>query len=335
MAIKTAPDILGLDIGGANLKAVHADRTAVLHPFALWQHPHQLASELRELLERMPACDVPAVTMTGEICDCFPTKSHGVQTILDAVEQVADGWPVLVWTTEGRFIDLAAARQAPLLAAAANWLALATLAGRFVREGPALLIDIGSTTTDLIPLLDGRPVPVGRTDTARLQSSELVYTGVERTPVCALLGNTVMAELFATTRDVYVMLGDLPESLETNTADGRPATRAHAQVRLARMLGGDGETCTAEEVMSLARQAASVQQTLLQYALRRVARSLPGPPAKFIVCGSGEFLARRVLAREHVPEDRLLSLSSQLGSTVSAAACAYAVAVLAGEQHDA
>ena len=39
---------------------------------------------------------------------------------------------------------MATARQTPLQVAAANWLALATYAGRFAPDGPALLLDIGS-----------------------------------------------------------------------------------------------------------------------------------------------------------------------------------------------
>src|SRR5205807_547928 len=120
---------------------------------------------------------------------------------LDAVEAVAAGMPVRVWQTTGRFTDVATARKTALQTASANWLALATFAGRYAPSGPALLIDIGSTTTDVVPLLDGRPVPRGRTDSERLEAEELVYTGVRRTPLCALRGD-VVAELFATTLDV-------------------------------------------------------------------------------------------------------------------------------------
>src|SRR5207248_2423845 len=106
--------VLGLDIGGANLKAAHRDGTARLRPFALWKQPERLPAALRALLAEMPARDVLAVTMTGELCDCFATKRDGVHAILDAVEQVAGGTPVLVWTTAGRFTDTAAARRDPL-----------------------------------------------------------------------------------------------------------------------------------------------------------------------------------------------------------------------------
>src|SRR5438552_12194660 len=98
-------------------------------------------------------------------------------------------------------------------AAAANWLALAAYAGRFAPTGTALLVDVGSTTTDLVPLLGGAPVPCGNTDAERLLHRELVYTGVRRTPLCALLGETGAAELFATTLDAYLLLEELPEDV--------------------------------------------------------------------------------------------------------------------------
>src|SRR5262249_53239624 len=150
---------------------------------------------------------------------------------------IAAGKPISVWRNDGRFVDLAVARQVPLQVAAANWLALATYAGRFAPSGPALLLDIGSTTTDVIPLHDGKPTPRGRTDPERLKCGELIYVGVRRTPLCALLGIEGAAEVFATTLDVALILDWIPENPDDcDTADGRPATKAAAHVRLARMM---------------------------------------------------------------------------------------------------
>ncbi len=184
-------DVLGLDIGGANLKAAHSDGTARSRPFALWKAPDRLADALRDLLRGWPPFDRLAVTMTGELCDCFASKREGVLAILAAVRVAAGPTPVAVWRNDGRLVSLDAARADPLPAAAANWLALATWAGRLAPHRHALLIDVGSTTTDIVPLIDGRPVPGGRTDTERLRCGELTYTGVIRTPLCACSAPTV------------------------------------------------------------------------------------------------------------------------------------------------
>ena len=104
------PRILGLDVGGANLKAAAADGRAVSVPFPLWKQPDRLPAVLAELAGRFPEADAFAVTMTGELCDCFENKRQGVNAILDAVEGAGGGAPVRVWATDGRFVDVAAAR---------------------------------------------------------------------------------------------------------------------------------------------------------------------------------------------------------------------------------
>src|SRR6185312_2129950 len=125
------------------------------------------------------------------------------------------------------------ARQNHLGVAAANWHALATFAGRFAPHRGALLIDIGSTSTDVIPLRDGVPAARGLTDRDRLQSRELVYLGVRRTPVFTIVPDRVCAELFATTQDAFVILGLLPEdAADCETANGQSLTHGHCLTRL-------------------------------------------------------------------------------------------------------
>jgi probable H4MPT-linked C1 transfer pathway protein len=326
--------ILGLDIGGANLKAAHADGTAMSRPFALWRQPAALPAALAELIKHMPSADLLAVTMTGELCDCFASKREGVTAILAAVELAAVGTPVQVWSTDGRFVDPATARCTPLKVAAANWLALATYAASLVRSGPALLVDIGTTTTDIVPLLDGHPVPRGRTDSERMQASELVYVGWRRTPVCAILGHEVAAEHFATSHDAYLVLGEVPEDAnDRDTADGRPATRAYADARLARMLCRDMETTAPEQRLSLAGRIDAKLAARLASAVDSVIRRQPSQPSpKFVIAGSGEFLARKVLVdRCRVNARTIISLGEKLGSQISTAACAYALTQISAE----
>ncbi len=328
--------VIGLDIGGVHLKAANSEGLISVHAFELWKNPQELSSALEDLLEAFDRIDQLAITMTGELCDCFATKKHGVLHILHAVEQVAGGRPILVWQTDGQFVSLGQARDQPLLAAASNWLALATFIGRFVPSGSALLVDIGSTTTDLIPLVDGVPVPHGRTDPERLRSGELVYTGVRRTPVCAFLGRTGMAELFATSQDVLLCLGLLPEDPDdTRTADGQPATIWHAHCRLSRMLGADGELLDTAATLELAEQVFAEQKRWILAGIQAISQRLPTPVHTWIVSGEGEWLARQV-AGEVEPMIQptplsLLNLSQRCGTGFSHAACAAALAVLAAE----
>ena len=183
-----------------------------------------------------------------------------------------------------------------------------------------MVVDIGSTTTDLVPLLNGVPVPSARTDPERLKAGELIYTGVRRTPACALMGTGGAAEFFATTADIYLLLEQNAEdAADTDTADGRPLTIDGAHSRMARMLCGDAETITRNATLALAKRLSLIQKQAIDLAARRFDfRSL-------ILSGVGEFLACEVFADFDGP---VVSLAEQLGPERSAAACAVAVAEL-------
>jgi probable H4MPT-linked C1 transfer pathway protein len=185
----------------------------------------------------------------------------------------------------------------------------------------------------VVPLVGGVPRPHGRTDPERLYHKELIYTGARRTPVCALLDGHGAAEFFATTLDVYLLLGQLAEGpADCGTADGRPATRAAAHNRLARMLCGDGETVSGALTVALASRARRRQLELIGAAVRQAATRLSAPPAALVLAGSGEFLARLALdTLEEFAGVPVLSLAERLGPALSAAACAHAVAVLVTE----
>jgi (4-(4-[2-(gamma-L-glutamylamino)ethyl]phenoxymethyl)furan-2-yl)methanamine synthase len=331
--------VLGLDIGGANLKAADTTGRAVSHPFAVWKHPERLTAEIAALIGEFPQADAIALTMTAELADCFHTKREGVDSILIAVEQAVGRTPVLVWQTSGRFADCDEARAAPLLTAAANWHALATFVGTLAPSGAALLIDIGSTTCDLIPLEDGRPAAVGRTDRERLQSRELVYTGVRRTPVCAIVETLpfrggdcpIAAELFATALDAYLITGDVSEDpADRDTADGRPATIACAWDRLARCVCCDAEEFTREDAQIAAAAIAAAQQLQIQTALDAVLKARGRIPCRIFFSGAGSFLGRRVVdASPDLRAAARVDLGELIGAKASEAACAFAVARLA------
>jgi probable H4MPT-linked C1 transfer pathway protein len=331
---------LGLDIGGANIKAAHSGGGALVVPFELWKRPEDLPEVLGDVAAALPPADRVAVTTTAELCDCFATKSDGIAAVMAAVTAVFPEPAVLVWGTDEDFHTLAEIRERPELAAAANWLALATLAARLLPEGPGLLIDIGSTTTDLIPLRDGRPAPRGRTDTQRLRTGELVYAGVIRTPLCALatelawqgIPTGLAAELFASTLDVYLTLGAIPpDPANRSTADGRPRTIEAARDRLARMVGADREGFSPGDALELSRAA---DEALLSRLIRCAGRAAAGtgPPRGAVVSGSGEFLARRLAERLIEPGGPIVGLHDAWGSRASAAACAHALVVLAAER---
>jgi probable H4MPT-linked C1 transfer pathway protein len=332
---------LALDIGGANIKAADGLGYSAIEPFALWRHPDRLAGALRKVIDAAPPCNRVAATMTGELADCFATKTEGVVHILDALDRAASGRETCVYRLDGKLVASHEARHEPLSVAAANWHALASFAGRFTKGKTALLFDIGSTTTDVIPLVDGHPQSQGKTDTERLLSGELVYTGVERSPVCAVVEYLpyrekrcpVAQELFATTWDAYLTLNELPEEPENiNTADGRPATRVASQARLARCLCEDLTNFTERDALAAAEAIRRRQSEMIAVAVGQVIGRLAAPVACSVLSGRGEFLARRVLEKMKVSVG-LVSLAEKLGARLSCCAPAHALAVLARERY--
>jgi probable H4MPT-linked C1 transfer pathway protein len=335
---------LGIDIGGANIKLADLNGNAHSRPFPLWRHPERLAAELADLIERsaLPASQI-AVTMTGELADCFQTKRDGVCAIVDAAVEAANQRPIFFYATSGELLRAAAAKANHQLVAAANWHALAKYVGAEILRNDSLncgmLIDIGSTTADLIPLQHGKPVPQAFTDTTRLCAGELVYAGVVRTPVCSLIEEVLLQgcsypiarELFATTLDVYLMMEILCETDDHEiTADGRAATREAAHDRLARMICADRNSFSVEDAISLSSQVYQKQLGILEKSARQVAASMRGQPAIVVVSGQGEFLAREIATRLF-PQADLISLRELVGERISTCAPAYAVARLASE----
>jgi probable H4MPT-linked C1 transfer pathway protein len=340
-ATKQRHSWIGLDIGGANIKGAHLDGTAHTVPFEVWKRPEDLAFAICSIAASLPPSSAAAVTMTAELCDCYATKRVGVQAVIDAVVQALPDRTLAVWGIDGSFHSVEEIRDRPLLAAASNWLALAQLAARLMPHDPVILIDIGTTTTDLIPMAHGVVAARGRSDTERLQTGELVYAGVRRTPIHALTTELpvrgvltgLAAELFASTLDVYLILGDVSSSpLDLSTADGRPATLAAAHDRLARMIGADRESFSAEDAREFATAADRCLTDRLVRTAERVCLSTIGRPAAAIIAGSGEFLAARVAEAVIEAGGRILSLNEAWGPIASAAGCASSIVQLAAER---
>ena len=297
--------IIGWDIGGANIKAAlvdpaeHVAPVLVEQPFALWRDPHRLPHILTEIAHQLGTVRTMAATMAAEVADCFATKREGVAFVLDALSGAFPGIDIRVYGVDGHFRSIDAARERPHRVAAANWLASATLAAKTLSD--AWFIDVGSTTTDIIPLVEGRVAVRGRTDPTRLRSGELVYTGALRTPVCAIVRTVplrgrrcrVAAEHFAIAADAHLWLGHIEAGdYSCDTPDGRGRSREEAAARLARMVCADLDTLTSNDVTIIADAVARAQVQHIAGAIRQVRRRLGSrSPRDAIIVGRGAFLA--------------------------------------------
>lgn len=329
--------VIGWDVGGANIKAALVTRDrgmtdvrTVSRAFEIWKDQTALADVLRSVAADLPAAEATAVTMTAELSDVFRTKREGVNFVLDAVGAITKG-PLAVFTTDGAFLSAAEAGARPLDVAASNWMATALLVARHVPD--ALLVDIGSTTTDVVPIRAGRVTARGRTDPERLLAGELVYTGAVRTNVAAIVDRVplwggqcpVAAEYFAVSGDVHVLLGDLePAAYTGSTPDGRGPAATWAAERLARVVCADIEMLGGEEIKAIARAIADAQVRQIAAALDHVAGRF-AKPLEVVATGLGAFLAHRAAAVHSLP---CRDLSDVLHVDVGLAAPAVAVAWL-------
>lgn len=329
--------VLAFDVGGAAIKAADGEGWSLSERFELWRNSEGLAEFLvRVARARRP--DRIVATMTGEIADCYPSRAVGVARIVEAVEAAAAAvdCELGIYLVDGSIVPPSQAIRRPLAAAAANWHALARLAARNAAADTALLLDVGSTTTDIIPIEAGRPAPTATDDVGRMRSGELVYTGVERTPVAAIVRSLpwrgerrpVASERYADSRDAWLLLGGLPEDPgDLGTADGRPATKEHARGRLARMLLLDPHDFTLDDAIVAAASCAEAQARKVAAGLRRATLGRPRPEA-IVLSGHGLRLARRAIELVGF-QGRIVSLADSLGAGISRVAPAHAVALVA------
>jgi len=313
--------VIGWDIGGVNTKAARVSGDVTLaarnEPFEIQREPTTIAARLREIASRLggePA-DAHAVTMTAELSQFFRTKRDGVAYVLDAVASAFPGARTFAYSVDGRFLELAEARDAALVVAASNWVATAELIATIVHD--AILVDVGTTTTDIIPIADGRVAALGRTDPERLLSGELLYLGAVRTAIEAIVHHVplhggqagVSAESFALSGDVHVWRGDLTaQGYTAPTPDGRPANRNFAGERLARVVCADRELLDDSDIDRIAAHVADAMIARIAASITRVRVRHPQLHTA-IIAGHGAFIARGAARRAglHIASEDLLA----------------------------
>jgi (4-(4-[2-(gamma-L-glutamylamino)ethyl]phenoxymethyl)furan-2-yl)methanamine synthase len=336
---------VGWDIGGAHLKAACVEdglvTRAVLVSCPLWLGVNKLEAAIDKA---RGIADVTArhwVTMTGELVDTFRSRAEGVAAITKVVSKCLCDGNTMIYAGRAGFVAVGAASSHVADIASANWHASAQWAAREVSGG--LFVDMGSTTTDLIALMDGQLVARGYSDSERLASGELVYTGLVRTSLmavatCVPFGGQsmpLMNEHFASMADVFRILGELPRGADRHpTADGREKTAQASRARLARMLGTDAQDAPEPVWTEVARALKEAQLRRLHDAAVLVLSRCDLPAkAPVIGAGIGTRVVRSValrLGRPYLPFGQLLpALTQRARHAASDAAPAASVALLA------
>jgi probable H4MPT-linked C1 transfer pathway protein len=336
--------VIGWDVGGAHLKAARADDGRIVEAIQvaapLRLGLERLAQAFAEVKARIGAAHLHAITMTGELADTFSSRAEGVGKLAALAVRELTPTEVLLYAGRAGFI---AAQDAPRHVediASANWFASAALAAGVVRAG--LLVDVGSTTTDLVPVVDGVVAARGYTDAERLAAGELVYTGLVRSFVMAVAERAPFAgrwsplinENFATMADVHRILGQLPDGVDQMaTADGRAKTSEASRARLARMVGCDVDNAGEAAWRLLAQWLAERQvRTIMDGAMLVLSAAAMPADAPILGAGIGDGLVQEVarrLGRKHLSFDAVLDVAPHAREQAAHCAPAAALAALA------
>lgn len=336
----------GLDVGGAHLKLalVEDGRPVDVRQIAcpLWLGLDKLDAALAEAAPLLAKSHRFAVTMTGELSDLFQDRETGVRTLVALLSSKL-GDNVRFWMGQRRdFGDADEAVRHHRDVGSTNFLATAVLIARHMPD--ALLIDFGSTTADIIPILASAPQPRGLADAERQVTGELVYTGFTRTAAMGVATRapfkgqwvSLAREYLATMADVRRVLGNERHLADFDlhaTADGKGKSERESITRLARMLGRDGDAGTLAEWRVAAafireEQLRSIQDGALQVLSHA---SLPAD-APVVVAGIGASDAAVVaqrLGRASVAFGDLTKAGEACRVWATACAPAVAVALLA------
>ncbi|HSD92250.1 MAG TPA: hydantoinase/oxoprolinase family protein [Methyloceanibacter sp.] len=338
--------VVGWDLGGANLKLACVEDGCVAQAAQIPCPTRQDASKfdyaLAEALSICPNGSVHAVTMTGELSDVFTDRIEGVAYLVDMMRNVTDG-EALFYGSRSGLLDCIRAVERAAEVASANWHASASLIAHAVPD--ALLIDIGTTTTDLLPVKEGAVTARGYSDGERLTERELVYSGAVRTPVMAIARAApfkgrmqgVAAERFATMADVWRLLGELPAGADPYpTPDLKGKSTQESAARLARMLGRDAGEVGLLAWVDVARYFADAQLADIEAAAAALlGREALTEEAPVIGGGCGRFIARLIaerLGRCYFDFAELIDCAPEAREMAAVCAPAVAVGLLAANE---
>lgn len=337
--------LVGWDVGGAHLKAAvidkHGDIVNVIQtPCPLWKGLLELEQAISQILQVLPkGVNRHAVTMTGELVDCFTSREQGVSSIVQTLQHSLPAAQLKIYAGSRGFLDPDQLDDNQCLAiASANWLASVQWLTDQVQD--ALFVDTGSTTTDILRIQNHRLQAVGYTDYQRLVAGELLYTGVVRTSVMAIASRAIfkgqemglMAEHFATMADVYRLTADLnPAHDQAETADGAEKTLVASARRLSRLTGYDFSPNDWSDWLAFALELKQRQKQLIHHACQR---QLPQQTDVLLVgAGVGRFLLKEIANeqgwRYQDYADLFPPRSIAFGMDVADCAPAVAVACLA------
>ncbi len=219
-----------------------------------------------------------------------------------------------------------------------NWHATGKFISRNLND--AIVVDFGSTTTDIICIKNKIIKNLGFDDFSRLKNNELIYTGLTRTPIFGVMNELILnginypliPEFFSSMSDVYRINKSLDKVLDIDdTADNTEKNLNQSFIRVARNFGFDFNKSNKELLKKISRK-------LINFQMKKIAISLDKLIIKFnmskkvpiVLCGIGNKVLRNFLKSKNILEFEKFTHSYKKNLKTKAAhhAPAYSVAFL-------
>jgi len=350
--------ILGFDIGGANTKTalLEIENNSInkcfsnIEYFPFWEKTlHDIPAMFRRVVEKLlihnnlilEDVNFISITITAELSDAFQTKREGIITIVNALEQIFEKEKMFFINNKNEFSSLDQVKSDPISVAAANWVSTSLFLGKFVPK--CILIDAGSTTIDVIPILNSVPVSKGKNDVERLMNRELIYTGGLRATIPSITHFVpykdkmirISFEKFALVSDVHRILKNISETEYINdTADNRSKALNDCYARLARMICMDHESISMKELDIIAKYIYDKQIAMISSDIKELMVNLNqrfleyDHDSIFVITGlSAGFLIEEVLRKlgySNVKSyEKITGIPDQISSSAFAVAGAF------------
>jgi uncharacterized hydantoinase/oxoprolinase family protein len=358
--------VLGLDVGNAKIKLCYLESGGVLTEDAVrWRsfllpfstdrrHDFEVGVPDRvELTARVFDFDphaLDAVVACSSHAYSFPFLHESVVHLASILTDCFDPTPVWVVAVDGTLTPANEIEGLDLEELSAhvltNYYGSAWLGSRLIRNGIA--VDIGTTSTDVIPIVEGRVDPVGLARPSeyvrfRYQNHRLAWYGVTWTPLVMVAPEIVTAS--ATYQVVarghrsdlvFALDDDLDPDLLSDHAYYPPPNREQALAGLCELVGLDRRLLPESEILAireflherLVERVAGLMTTVVRESFRQPSRELD-----VAVFALGErVLARPALLHAGFDPARIRSLSFGRTQGLWSASSAFAMALL-GLEH--
>ena len=318
--------IIGWDIGGAHIKAAKIDfkkktsKTKQIYS-PIWKNLNYLKKSIKLIKKKLGKTNYHAITMTAELSDIFPDRKNGVKHIINLSSKIL-GEKNIFFYSKKNFLKKKLAIKKPFELNSMNWHATASFISNFFPN--CILVDIGSTTSDIIPIKNKKIISKGVSDYQRLKSNELIYLGVLRTPIQAVeRKKNLINENFANLSDVYRVLNKIPSTFDLlPTLDSKTKNKHDSARRIARIFGKDYKKNHFLKWKKIAYQIEGEHLKILKSVIKKIEKKNFLKKVPIIGAGIGEFLVKKIYNKKkyfsfystvnHIKKNKVINCESAI-----------------------